>query len=82
MIEYIFLVAGIIALIRAILGPTFADRLISIGTLVSISVILIVIYSVSMGLEILMDVAIVITMLSFVGTLAIAKFTKPREDDR
>ena len=79
MIEYLFLVAGIIVITRGITGPTFADRLLSVNTLTSIFVMLLVILSVTLELQMYMDIAIVLTMLSFVGTLAVAKFSRPEE---
>lgn len=81
MIEYVFLAAGIIAILRAIAGPTFADRVISISTAMSMVVVIMVIYAITTGAEMYLDVGIMLMMLSFVGTLAIAKFTRGKEDD-
>jgi multisubunit Na+/H+ antiporter MnhF subunit len=79
MIEYIFLAAGMIAAARAIIGPTFADRVIATGSVVSVIVFFMVYMSVQYGTALYLDIAIVLVLLSFVGTLAIAKFINPRE---
>lgn len=79
MIEYIFLAAGVIAAARAIAGPTFADRVIATGSVVSMVVFFLVYISVQYASDIYLDIGIAIVLLSFVGTLAIAKFINPRE---
>lgn len=79
MIEYIFMAAGIIALIRAVAGPTFADRVISISSVISLVIFLMVLQAVTSGSQIYLDIAVVLMLLSFVGTLAIAKFIKVKE---
>lgn len=81
MIEYLFIAAGLIAAARAIAGPTFADRVISISSIVSIVIFLMVFYSVSYGMELYLDIAIILMLLSFVGSLAIAKFVDIREEE-
>ncbi len=81
MIEYLFMVAVIIAMLRAIAGPTFADRIISVNTMVSLIVVIMVIYAIATNSEMLLDVGIVLMMLSFVGTLAIAKFSRGKDND-
>lgn len=79
MIEYLFMAAGIIALIRAVAGPTFADRVISISSVISLVIFLMVLQAVTSGSQIYLDIAVVLMLLSFVGTLAIAKFIKVKE---
>lgn len=79
MIEYLFAAAGVIAVLRAAAGPTFADRVISISTAVSMIVVIMVIHAINTEAEMYLDVGILLMMLSFVGTLAIAKFTKAKE---
>ncbi|MCK4496731.1 MAG: cation:proton antiporter [Candidatus Aenigmarchaeota archaeon] len=71
--------AGIIALIRAVAGPTFADRVISISSVISLVIFLMVLQAVTSGSHIYLDIAVVLMLLSFVGTLAIAKFIKVKE---
>ena len=79
MFEYLFLAAGIISLIRALIGRTFADRVIAVGAFVNMVILLMVFYAVGAGETMIMDIALLMTLLSFVGTLAIAKYLIPRE---
>jgi multicomponent Na+:H+ antiporter subunit F len=80
MIEYLFMAAGIISLIRAVMGPTFADRVLATGSLISVVIFLMVLQAVAARTEMYLDIAIVLMLLSFTGTLAIAKLINPRED--
>ena len=73
MIEYIFGVALFLVVIRLVRGPTFADRMISADTIANIVVLFIVYYSI-LNNPAFMDLAIVIMLLSFLGTIAVARY--------
>jgi len=72
---YLFVFAGLLALIRAGLGPTFADRFIGIGAFVNVITLMLVVYAIQIKSQFYLDVAILLVMLSFVGSLAIAKYS-------
>jgi multicomponent Na+:H+ antiporter subunit F len=74
MIEYIFLAAAVITAIRLALGPSFADRMLSAGAFINLLVVLIAIYAVSVGSDFYLDIAILMILLTFTGTLAISKY--------
>ena len=74
MIEYIFLAAGLIIAVRLALGPSFADRMLSAGALINMLVVLIAIYAVNIGSDFYLDIAILMILLSFIGTLAVVKY--------
>ncbi len=80
MIEFLFVIAGIIALVRLALGPTFADRVIAGGAVANIVTVLIVWYAISTGPGFYLDIAIVMSLLSFTGTLAIARYVRDGND--
>ncbi len=63
-----------LCLARAARGPTVADRMLAIDTLATIVLGMIVVVSALLGLEYLLDVALALALLGFVGTLALAKF--------
>ena len=67
-------VAALISAVRLLLGPTFSDRVISIDAISSIVVAVIVLLSIGYSSQMLIDIAIVYAMISFVGTLAISKY--------
>lgn len=64
----------IIALVRVFLGPTVPDRIVGLDTINTIVVVLMVILGAAFKEMILIDVAIVYALLSFVATLFIAKY--------
>lgn len=63
----------ILCLIKAIIGPRIADRLIAINMMGTTVVIMIAILSFLMNEGYLIDVAIVYTMLSFLAVVLLAK---------
>ncbi len=81
MIELLFILGGIIALLRALSGPTFADRLLAANLVASIVILLLVWYDVSMQLNMFMDTAIVLSILSLVGILSISKYIRSAAND-
>jgi len=68
----------VLCLVRAARGPSVADRMLAIDTLATVSLGMAVVVSAMTGLEYLMNVAITIALLGFVGTLALAKFIEGR----
>lgn len=77
MIEYVFLIGALIILLRAALGPTFADRILAASTVSVILVLLIVFFSVTIRPQFI-DVALVIAMLNFVSGIIVAKYSVRR----
>lgn len=77
----IFLVVGasllifmIFSLIRAALGPTIPDRVVALDTINTLVVAAMILLGAGYKCIIYVDVAIVYALLSFVGTLYIAKY--------
>ncbi len=68
--------AIVLCLIRAIIGPTIADRVVCVDTAVTLGVALLSYLSVLFELPFLIDIGMVFAMLSFVGTIAIARYLK------
>ena len=80
MIGFLFALAACCALclVRAALGPSVADRMLAIDTLATVVLGMIVVAFTMTGLEYVMDVAIALALLGFVGTLALAKHLEGR----
>ena len=64
----------VVVLIRLILGPTIPDRLVALDTVNTIVIVIMVILGAAFKEVILIDVAIVYALLSFITTLFIAKY--------
>jgi multicomponent Na+:H+ antiporter subunit F len=74
----VIIIAIAIAVVRLIKGPTLPDRIVALDLIASLSAgfsILLVFYS---GNTVYFDIAVFITMIVFIGTVAISKFLKRR----
>ncbi|WP_058555035.1 monovalent cation/H+ antiporter complex subunit F [Thiohalocapsa sp. ML1] len=67
-------VAFVLALIRFILGPSSADRIIAFDSLTIISITGIVLVALAEGRGIYLDVALVYALLSFLGVIVVARY--------
>lgn len=65
---------GLIALARTILGPHIADRVVAFSTVNTLVVAAMILIGAAYRNVVYIDVAIVYCMISFVGTLFIAKY--------
>jgi len=80
MIETFFIVAifllifMIFGVIRIVLGPTAPDRVVGLDTINTLVIAAMIILGAAYDEVIYIDVAIVYALLSFVGTLYIAKY--------
>lgn len=64
----------LLAMVRMIKGPTSADRVVALDAINTLVVASMIVLSVVFRQIIFVDVAIVYALLSFVGTLYIAKY--------
>ena len=64
----------VIAMIRLVLGPAVADRILALDTMVVNAIGLIVLLGIAQGTGIYFEVALIIAMLGFVSTVAYARF--------
>jgi multicomponent Na+:H+ antiporter subunit F len=73
---FVFIIcAGIIlCIIRMVKGPTAADRAIAMDTATTVSVGLLVLLGYIFDRYIYLDVALVYSIISFVGLIAIARY--------
>jgi multicomponent Na+:H+ antiporter subunit F len=77
MITYIMgivLLASAIVMLRVLLGPTFADRVIAAEALMNIIILFIAGWAVYAGHALYLDVALALALLSFIGAVAIARY--------
>ncbi|WP_135606373.1 cation:proton antiporter [Methanococcoides sp. NM1] len=74
-ISLTFMVIAIIPCIyRVIKGPTIPDRVIAVDAMTTVIVAMLGIYSYIQGSVFFMDVALVLAIISFVGTITISKY--------
>jgi len=70
----VIIVGVILALIRAIKGPTPPDRVVGVDIMVTITIALMVLLGLFFKRRIYLDVSLIYAVLSFVGVIAIARY--------
>lgn len=68
-------------LYRALQGPSISDRVISVDIMGIVFTCITGLWAIRYSLPYLMDLSIIIAILSFVGTLALAKYLEGRHLD-
>ena len=68
------LVAMLLALVRAILGPTLYDRILAVNTFGTITVLFIGIFGFLTERPEFLDIAFVYALINFIVTIAVLKF--------
>ena len=66
--------ALLLAFVRLAMGPSVADRVVALDLIGVLSVGVIILYSVATGLQVFLDAAIALALVSFAGTIAFAKY--------
>ena len=74
-VTFVTLVLGqILAMVRLVLGPTPGDRILALDTMVINAIGLVVVLGIHQGVQIYFEVSLLIAMLGFVSTVALARF--------
>jgi multicomponent Na+:H+ antiporter subunit F len=69
-------VAALLTFVRVVRGPTLPDRVVAIDLIGVLIVGVIVVGAAATGEQAFLDVAIVIALISFVGTVAYARYVE------
>lgn len=64
----------ILTIARALLGPTLYDRLLAVNSFGTKTVLFIAVYGFLTGRPEFLDIALVYTLINFIGTVAVLKF--------
>lgn len=71
----LFLVAALaLALIRVVRGPTAFDRVVALDLIGGICLCIIVMFAINFDQAVLLDAAFAIALVSFIGTVAFARY--------
>ncbi len=74
-ITFVALALGqILSMVRLVLGPTYGDRILALDTMVINALGLVVVLGIHQGVQIYFEVTLLIAMLGFVSTVALARF--------
>lgn len=72
-------VSIVLAFVRVVRGPSLPDRVMALDMIGLMAVSVIVLTAIASDEPVLMDAAIALALISFLGTLAFARFIERRE---
>ena len=73
---FILMLAMLFTLYRLLKGPTFNDQIAAMDLLASTIIGIILVYGMLINNRMYFDIAIIIALVSFIGTIAISTFIK------
>ena len=68
----------VLAFIRLLRGPSLPDRVVAFDLMTSLAVGIMALYSIATEETVFLDVAIVLALISFLGTVAFARYLEQR----
>lgn len=71
--------AIVLAFIRLLAGPSLPDRVVALDLITTIGIGIIAAYGIGAEQPVFLDVAIVVALISFVGTIAFAAYVERRK---
>jgi multicomponent Na+:H+ antiporter subunit F len=70
------LVTMALAIVRALLGPTVYDRILSVNAFGTLTMVLIAVYGFLTDRPEFLDIALVYALINFIGTIAVSKYVE------
>ena len=64
----------VLSMIRLVIGPTSGDRILALDTMVINALGLVIVLGIHQGVKVYFEVALLVAMLGFVSTVALAGF--------
>jgi multicomponent Na+:H+ antiporter subunit F len=68
----------ILVVIRFLIGPGLSDRVVALDLLITIGIGIISVYSIAGGQTAYLDIAMILALIAFLGTIAFAYYLKRR----
>lgn len=68
----------VLSFIRLLRGPSLPDRVVAFDLMTSVAVGIMALYSIATEETVFLDVAIVLALISFLGTVAFARYLEQR----
>lgn len=69
-------VSMVLALARALVGPSIYDRILAVNSFGSLTVLALAVVGFLMGRADFLDIALVYALINFIGTIAVLKFLR------
>ncbi|MAQ55376.1 MAG: pH regulation protein F [Rhodospirillales bacterium] len=74
------LISLVLAMVRAIIGPTMFDRVLAVNSTATLAVLSLALIGFVVGRPEFLDIAILYTLLNLIGTLAVLRYFHPNEN--
>lgn len=72
-------VSVILVFIRFIKGPSIVDKVIALDLLITIGIAIITVYSIITNQSTFLDIAMILALIAFLGTIAFSYYLEKRE---
>ncbi len=77
----ILTISVLLVFIRLLKGPRVVDRVIALDLIITIGIGIITIFTIRSNQQIFLDVAIILALIAFLGTVAFSYYIEKQEDD-
>ncbi|MCG6916677.1 MAG: cation:proton antiporter [Deltaproteobacteria bacterium] len=74
----LLVLAAVLGFVRLLRGPSLPDRVVAFDLLATVGVGISAVYSMAHNQPVFLDVAVVLALISFVGTVAFARYIEQR----
>ena len=71
--------SGVLVFIRFLIGPSLSDRVIALDLLITIGIAVIAAYSIVSNRETFLDIAMILALIAFLGTVAFSYYLEKRK---
>ncbi len=72
-------IAAVLVFIRFLLGPSLSDRVVALDLLITIGIGIISIYSIVTNQPTFLDIAMILALIAFLGTVAFSYYLEKRK---
>ncbi|TDS16055.1 monovalent cation/H+ antiporter complex subunit F [Sphingobacterium paludis] len=77
----ILAISVMMVFIRLFKGPSLVDRVIALDLIITTGIGIITVYSIRSNQAVFLDVAIILALIAFLGTVAFAYYIEKQKDD-
>ncbi len=71
-------IAIVLSFIRLVRGPSLPDRVVALDLMTTMAIAIVAAYAIVTGQEVFIDVASIVALISFLGTIAFAYYIERR----
>lgn len=75
------MISIVLVFVRFVIGPKLSDRVIALDLLITIGIGIIAVYSIISEQPTFLDIAMILALIAFLGTVAFSYYLEKREKD-